>query len=73
MLFKNITSALRTQARSVTVDKTAGIFTKHIPQPQSLHEKGRKPLAYNVNSVITFFMQSPRGAVTGKFCSHLAC
>jgi len=30
-------------------------------------------LAYNVNSAITFSMQSPRGAVIGKFCSYLAC
>ena len=29
--------------------------------------------AYNVNSAITFFMQSPRGAVIGKFCSYRAC
>jgi len=29
--------------------------------------------AYNVISVTTLFMQSPRGAVTGKFCSYLAC
>ena len=29
--------------------------------------------AWNVNSAITVFMQSPRGAVTGKFCSYLAC
>jgi len=28
--------------------------------------------ACNANSAITFFMQSPRGAVTGKFCSYLA-
>jgi len=29
--------------------------------------------AYNVISAITFFMQSPRGALTGKLCSYLAC
>jgi len=29
--------------------------------------------AYNVNSAATFFMQSPRGAVIGKFCSYLVC
>jgi len=29
--------------------------------------------AYNVNSAITLFMQSSRGAVIGKFCSYLAC
>jgi len=29
--------------------------------------------AYNVNSAITFILQSPRGAVIGKFCSYLAC
>jgi len=29
--------------------------------------------AYNVNSAITFFMQSSRGAVIGKFCSYRAC
>jgi len=26
-----------------------------------------------VNSLITLFMQSPRGAVISKFCSYLAC
>jgi len=29
--------------------------------------------AWNVNSAITFPMQSPRGAIIGKFCSYLAC
>jgi len=29
--------------------------------------------AYDVNSTITFFMQSSRDAVIGKFCSYLAC
>ena len=29
--------------------------------------------AYDVISAITFFMQSPGGAVIGKFCSYLAC
>jgi len=29
--------------------------------------------ACNVNSAITFFMQSPRGAIIGEFCSYLAC
>ena len=29
--------------------------------------------ACNVISAITFFMQSPRGALTGKLCSYLAC
>ena len=29
--------------------------------------------AWNVNWAIMFIMQSPRGAVTGKFCSYLAC
>jgi len=29
--------------------------------------------AYDVNLAMTFFMQCPRGAVTGKFCSYLAC
>jgi len=28
--------------------------------------------AYNVNSAITFLVQSPRRAVIGKFCSYLA-
>jgi len=29
--------------------------------------------AYSVISAITFFIQSSRGAVIGKFCSYLAC
>ena len=28
---------------------------------------------YNVNSAITFIMQSPRDAVIGRFYSYLAC
>jgi len=33
---------------------------------------GSRSLAYNVISAITFFMQSPRNDVIGKFCSYLA-
>ena len=29
--------------------------------------------AYNVNSAMTFFMQSHRISVVGKFCNYLAC
>jgi len=29
--------------------------------------------AWKVNSAITFIMQSPRAAITGKICSYLAC
>ena len=32
-----------------------------------------EPLAYNVNSAIKFFMQSPRSAIIGTFWSYLAC
>ena len=55
-------------------------FACNVNSPMALHfVRSRWHLlhafqfAYNVNSAITFFMQPPRGAVVGKFCSYLAC
>jgi len=55
-------------------------FLCNVNSPITLHSVwSRCHLLYafqfadNVNSAITFFMQSPRGAVIGKFCSYLDC
>jgi len=47
-------------------------FTLHFVRSQ-WHLLHPFQFAYNVNSAITFFMQSPRGAVKGKFSNCLAC
>ena len=63
-----------------TVDFVCNGFVCNVNSPITLHFVGSRwhllhalQFAYNVNSAITFFMQSPRSAVTGKFFSYLAC
>ena len=63
-----------------TVEFVYNGFVCNVNSPTTLHfVRSRWHLlhafqfACNVILAITFFMQSSRGALTGKFCSYLAC
>jgi len=63
-----------------TVEFVYNGFVCNVNSPITLHfVRSRWHLSHafqfacNVISAITFFMQSPRGALTGKLCSYLAC
>jgi len=63
-----------------TVEFVYNGFVCNVNSPMTLHFCRSRwnlshafQLAYDVISAKTFFMQSPRGAFIGKFCSYLAC
>jgi len=63
-----------------TVEFVYNGFVCNVNSPITLHfVRSRWHLSHafqfacNVISAITFFTQSPRGALTGKLCSYLAC
>jgi len=63
-----------------TVEFVYNGFVCNVNSPITLHVVRSRwhpsdafQFACNVISVITFFMQSLRGALTGKLCSYLAC
>jgi len=80
-LFSLIRMGPETSCKSVLyVEFVYNGFVCNVNSPMTLHfVRSRWHLlhafkfAYNVISATTFFTQSPRGAVIGKFCSYLAC